>query len=230
MIAALERGGLRSGLPDRPRKPGTARWNRAPRPKPARICSARTRGKIDGMIVTLPNFGDERGIAETLRMAGLNVPVLIQATPDTAGQMTIADRRDSFCGKMSVCNNLKQYGIPYSLTTLHTEAPDSAEFAQGPGEVRRRLPRRQRAARLAHRRHRRAPGRVQHRPLQREDPGSQRHHGGAASTSPRSSAASSGMKDDAPEVQAKLGSASGTTSRPPASPTRRCSRWPSWAR
>jgi L-fucose isomerase-like protein len=44
--------------------------------------------------------------------------------------MTIADRRDSFCGKMSACNNLKQYGIPYSLTTLHTEAPDSAEFKQ----------------------------------------------------------------------------------------------------
>ena len=84
--------------------------------------------KIDGVIVTLPNFGDERGIAETLRMAGLNVPVLIQATPDAAGRMTIADRRDSFCGKMSACNNLKQYGIPYSLTTLHTEAPDSAEF------------------------------------------------------------------------------------------------------
>jgi L-fucose isomerase-like protein len=84
--------------------------------------------KIDGVIVTLPNFGDERGIAETLRMAGLNVPVLIQATPDAAGRMTIADRRDSFCGKMSACNNLKQYGIPYSLTTLHTETPDSAEF------------------------------------------------------------------------------------------------------
>ncbi|MBI4877862.1 MAG: fucose isomerase, partial [Acidobacteria bacterium] len=85
-------------------------------------------GKIDGVIVTLPNFGDERGVAETLRMAGLNVPVLVQATPDTAGKMTIADRRDSFCGKMSVCNNLKQYRIPYSLTTLHTEAPGSAEF------------------------------------------------------------------------------------------------------
>jgi L-fucose isomerase-like protein len=42
--------------------------------------------------------------------------------------MTIADRRDSFCGKMSVCNNLRQYGIPYSLTTLHTEAPNSPEF------------------------------------------------------------------------------------------------------
>ncbi len=84
--------------------------------------------KIDGLIVTLPNFGEERGVAEALRMADLNVPVLIQATPDAAGKMTIADRRDSFCGKMSACNNLKQYGIPYSLTTLHTEAPDSAEF------------------------------------------------------------------------------------------------------
>src|SRR5215471_9365325 len=88
------------------------------------------RDAIDGIIVTLPNFGDERAIADTLRMAGLDVPVLVQATPDTPGQMTIRDRRDSFCGKMSACNNLKQYGIPYSLTTMHTEAPDSAVFAK----------------------------------------------------------------------------------------------------
>jgi L-fucose isomerase-like protein len=83
---------------------------------------------IDGIIITLPNFGEERGLADTLRLADLRVPVLIQATPDTPGKMGIAFRRDSFCGKMSICNNLKQYGIPYSLTTLHTEAPDSAEF------------------------------------------------------------------------------------------------------
>jgi len=88
------------------------------------------RDEIDGIIVTLPNFGDERAIADTLRFAGLDVPVLVQATPDTPGRMTIADRRDSFCGKMSACNNLKQYGIPYSLTTLHTEAPESELFAQ----------------------------------------------------------------------------------------------------
>jgi L-fucose isomerase-like protein len=31
---------------------------------------------------------------------------------------------------MSACNNLTQYGIPYSLTSLHTEAPDSELFAQ----------------------------------------------------------------------------------------------------
>ena len=86
------------------------------------------RDEIDGIIVTLPNFGDERAIADTLRYSTLKVPVLIQATPDKSSKMTIAFRRDSFCGKMSACNNLMQYGIPYTLTTLHTEAPDSEEF------------------------------------------------------------------------------------------------------
>ncbi len=86
------------------------------------------REEIDGVIVTLPNFGDERAIADTLRMADLDVPVLVQATPDTPGRMGIRDRRDSFCGKMSACNNLAQYGIPYSLTSLHTEAPGSDAF------------------------------------------------------------------------------------------------------
>ncbi|HXE11636.1 MAG TPA: L-fucose/L-arabinose isomerase family protein [Bryobacteraceae bacterium] len=86
------------------------------------------RDDIAGVVVTLPNFGDERGIADTLRLADLNVPVLIQATPDTPSKMSIRDRRDSFCGKMSACNNLMQYGIPYSLTTLHTETPQSEQF------------------------------------------------------------------------------------------------------
>ena len=85
---------------------------------------------IDGVIVTLPNFGDERAIADTLRLSRLDLPVLVQATPDTPSKMAITHRRDSFCGKMSACNNLRQYGIPYSLTTLHTEKPDSPEFAK----------------------------------------------------------------------------------------------------
>jgi len=89
----------------------------------------RNHARIDGIIVTLPNFGEERAIADTLRLADLRVPVLIQATPDDPKKMTIAFRRDSFCGKMSACNNLRQYGIPYSITSLHTESPDSAEFA-----------------------------------------------------------------------------------------------------
>lgn len=84
--------------------------------------------EIDGVLVTLPNFGDERAVANVMRWSGLDVPVLIHAFPDVAGKMTVADRRDSFCGKMSVCNNLRQYGIKYSLTTLHTVDPTSASF------------------------------------------------------------------------------------------------------
>jgi L-fucose isomerase-like protein len=86
------------------------------------------RAEIDGILVTLPNFGDERGVATAVRLAGLNVPVLVQAFPDEADKMTVADRRDSFCGKMSACNNLRQYGIRYTLTTLHTVAPGSESF------------------------------------------------------------------------------------------------------
>src|SRR5450631_4489331 len=90
----------------------------------------KNRDRIDGIIVTLPNFGEERAIADTLRLANLQVPVLVQATPDDPSKMTMKFRRDSFCGKMSACNNLMQYGIPYSITTLHTESPESPEFAK----------------------------------------------------------------------------------------------------
>ncbi|HVX39775.1 MAG TPA: L-fucose/L-arabinose isomerase family protein [Gemmatimonadaceae bacterium] len=97
----------------------------------AKACAALFRqhaDKIAGVVVTLPNFGDERAVAETLRMAGLNVPVLIHAAADDPSKMGIDSRRDAFCGKMSVCNVLTQYGIPYSLTTLHTQQPDSQSY------------------------------------------------------------------------------------------------------
>ncbi|MCK6500798.1 MAG: hypothetical protein L6Q38_15080, partial [Nitrospira sp.] len=84
---------------------------------------------IDGVLVTLPNFGDERAVANALRWSGLKVPVLVHAFKDAQGAMTIRDRRDSFCGKMSVCNNLRQYGIPFSLTRLHTVNPGEPSFA-----------------------------------------------------------------------------------------------------
>jgi len=83
---------------------------------------------IDGVIVTLPNFGDEKGVAETIKQSGLDVPILIHAEPDAEGKMSIANRRDSFCGKISVCNNLRQAGIPYTLTESHTVKVASAEF------------------------------------------------------------------------------------------------------
>lgn len=90
---------------------------------------AQQASKIDGVIVTLPNFGDEKGILESIKLSGLQVPILIQAEPDTPGRMTIDDRRDSFCGKMSACNNLRQADIPFSLTRGHTVRVNSKEFA-----------------------------------------------------------------------------------------------------
>ncbi|MHC4647233.1 MAG: L-fucose/L-arabinose isomerase family protein [Planctomycetota bacterium] len=89
---------------------------------------AKKAGLIDGIIVTLPNFGDEKGAAEAIKRCGLCVPVLIHAEPDTAGKMSIAHRRDSFCGKLSVCNNLRQAGVGYTLTKSHTVPVASAEF------------------------------------------------------------------------------------------------------
>lgn len=97
----------------------------------ARMCGdlfRQHRDEIDGVLVTLPNFGDERAIANTMRFADLNVPVLIHAFPDDATKMDINNRRDSFCGKMSACNNLRQYGIKYSITSNHTMNPESEAF------------------------------------------------------------------------------------------------------
>jgi L-fucose isomerase-like protein len=44
--------------------------------------------------------------------------------------MTINDRRDSFCGKLSVCNNLVQFRIPFTLTSKHVMDPSSPDFRQ----------------------------------------------------------------------------------------------------
>jgi hypothetical protein len=49
-------------------------------------------------------------------MAQLNVPVLVQGYPDDLNALGVARRRDAFCGKISVCNNLTQARIPFTLT------------------------------------------------------------------------------------------------------------------
>jgi L-fucose isomerase-like protein len=87
-------------------------------------------GKIDGILVTLPNFGDERGVANAIRLSGLKVPVLVQAYPDAADKLAMTSRRDAFCGKFSVCSNLSQYNIPFTLTSKHTAAPNSPGFIE----------------------------------------------------------------------------------------------------
>ena len=83
---------------------------------------------IDGIIVILPNFGDELGVVNSISLSRLDVPVLVQACDDDNDKVDVKSRRDAFCGKLSVCNNLYQYGIKFTDTTFHTYSLDSPEF------------------------------------------------------------------------------------------------------
>jgi L-fucose isomerase-like protein len=88
----------------------------------------RERDRIGGILVVLPNFGDEKGVADTVKLSGLNVPILVQGYPDDLGAFNVERRRDAFCGKISVCNNLRQYGFSYTMTSKHVVGPLSASF------------------------------------------------------------------------------------------------------
>ena len=97
----------------------------------AKVCAElfkQHREQIEGIVVVLPNFGDEKGVADTMRLSGLDVPILVQAYPDDVTNFTLERRRDSFCGKISVCSDLRQYGYAYTLTERHTVPVQSAEF------------------------------------------------------------------------------------------------------
>ena len=99
----------------------------------ARKCAAlfkRHADELDGIVVVLPNFGDEKGVADALKLSGLKVPVLVQAYPDDLKKLDVARRRDGFCGKISVCNNLVQAGIKYSVTRKHVVHPSDKSFIQ----------------------------------------------------------------------------------------------------
>ncbi|MBR4257671.1 MAG: hypothetical protein IKQ17_01430 [Kiritimatiellae bacterium] len=85
------------------------------------------RGEYDGVILSLPNFGDENGAVVALRDAG--VPILVQAYPDEPEKMGIHERRDAVCGKLAICNVLRQADVPYTLTTDFAVAPKSKAFA-----------------------------------------------------------------------------------------------------
>ena len=86
------------------------------------------RDQIDGLVICLPNFGNEIAIAELVNRAKLNVPILLQASNDEVDKGSVSQRRDAFCGKISVTNNFYQYGVPFSETTSHTCDTSGAEF------------------------------------------------------------------------------------------------------
>jgi len=85
------------------------------------------RGRFGGVILCLPNFGDETGAIAALKDA--DVPILIHAYPDELDKMAPAVRRDAFCGKFSVMDVFCQYGLPFTALPPHVVSPSSDAFA-----------------------------------------------------------------------------------------------------
>ena len=88
---------------------------------------SQNKGKFGGVILCLPNFGDETGAVSALKDAG--VPILVQAYPDDLDKMAPALRRDAFCGKFSVMDVLFQYGVKFTALQPHTVHPKTETFA-----------------------------------------------------------------------------------------------------
>jgi L-fucose isomerase-like protein len=127
LLALLERMDIETIILDEGTTPlgAVETWEQAKR------CAAlfrANREQIDGILVVLPVFGPERAIADTIKLSELQVPILVQAYPDNLDKLDVANRGDAFCGKISVCNNLYQYGFPFSLTEMHTVHPSEASF------------------------------------------------------------------------------------------------------
>jgi len=86
------------------------------------------RSEFDGIILSLPNFGDESGALAALQDA--RVPILIQAYPDDLDKMQPALRRDAFCGKMSIMDLFVQAGVKFTVCKPHVVSPHDPQFAE----------------------------------------------------------------------------------------------------
>ena len=83
-------------------------------------------GEYDGLIICLPNFGDENGIKEAIK--DVKTPILLQAYPDELDKLDFANRRDAFCGKLGLGAVLKQMKTKFVNTRSFTVHPLSEEF------------------------------------------------------------------------------------------------------
>jgi L-fucose isomerase-like protein len=84
------------------------------------------RGQFGGVILCLPNFGDETGAVAALQDA--DVPILVQAYPDDLDKMAPEVRRDAFCGKISIMDVFCQYGVKFTALKPHVVSPSSDRF------------------------------------------------------------------------------------------------------
>ncbi|MBO5892455.1 MAG: hypothetical protein J6Q30_07075 [Oscillospiraceae bacterium] len=90
------------------------------------------RGEYDGLVISLPNFGDENGIKAAI--ARCDVPIFLQAYPDRLDEMDFEHRRDAFCGKLALTSVLAQMKKAYTTMLPFTTHPDSPDFDRQLGE------------------------------------------------------------------------------------------------
>lgn len=127
MIEAVEKAGYGWIAMDE----GATRYGAVETPEEGRRYAAfleANKGKYDGILMSLPNFGDENGACAAMRDA--EVPIYIQAYPDEIGKMDFEHRRDSYCGKFSIMDMFNQYGIKYTVFPQHVAHPLSEGFAE----------------------------------------------------------------------------------------------------
>ena len=90
------------------------------------------RGEYDGLVISLPNLGDENGIKAAI--ARCDVPIFLQAYPDRLDEMDFEHRRDAFCGKLALTSVLTQMKKAYTTMLPFTTHPDSPDFDRQLGE------------------------------------------------------------------------------------------------
>jgi L-fucose isomerase-like protein len=84
--------------------------------------------RVDGILVSAVNFGDEQAVAQAIRRSGLSVPILLHACPEDGPLRIGGKRRDSFCGLLSIADALRQIGATYSIAGDILANPNSESF------------------------------------------------------------------------------------------------------
>jgi len=84
--------------------------------------------RVQAVVVGAMNFGDEQGVALTLKEFGRRVPILIFGCQEEEALTPATERRDSFCGLLSIGEALRQLGLAYSVPEVPVCFPTDKSF------------------------------------------------------------------------------------------------------
>ena len=83
---------------------------------------------VQGIVIGAVNFGDEQAAAWVVRRARLDVPVLIFGCQEEERLTMKTERRDAFCGLLSIGEGLRQIGVKYSVAKRPICFPTDESF------------------------------------------------------------------------------------------------------